>query len=60
MLKIIGLKNPPMTSFRLNNMRTEMVHDTLELEAYCGETPFSTSDGVEITCAWMMKNNKPG
>jgi GlcNAc-P-P-Und epimerase len=60
MLKIIGLKNPPMTSFRLNNMRTEMVHDTLELEAYCGETPFSTSDGVEITCAWMTKNNKPG
>ena len=60
MLKIIGLKNPPMTSFRLNNMRTEMVHDTLELEAYCGETPFSTNDGVEITCAWITKNSKPG
>ena len=54
--KFLGMKNPPMTSFRLNNMLTEMVHDTSKLERYCGPTPYSMSDGVDITCEWLVKS----
>ena len=57
-MKYIGFKNPPMTSSRLNNMLTEMVHDTSKLEHYCGNLPYSSSDGVAITCQWLFQNSK--
>ena len=45
-LKIFGYKNPPMSSFRLNNMLTPMVHDTTPLKKYCGAVPYSINEGV--------------
>ena len=55
-MKYLGFNNPPMSTFRLSNMITEMVHDTGKLESYCGETPYSMIDGVNITCEWLTKN----
>lgn len=53
MLKACGWLSVPLTSFRLNNILTEMVHETAELEALCGALPYSLEDGVKETCAWL-------
>jgi GlcNAc-P-P-Und epimerase len=53
----LGWQNPPLTNFRLNNMITEMVYDTSELESIVGSLPFSTRDGVAITVEWLRKND---
>ena len=57
-LKIFGYKNPPMSSFRLNNMLTPMVHDTTPLEKYCGAAPYSINEGVIVTCEWLLTHKK--
>jgi len=57
LLKFLGLQNPPMNTSRLSNMCTEMVHNTDVLESYCGATPHSIDDGVEITCAWLRNHS---
>jgi nucleoside-diphosphate-sugar epimerase len=43
----------PMTSFRLNNMVTDMLFDTTELEAVVGPPPFSPERGVARTVEWL-------
>lgn len=43
----------PLTSFRLDNLLTEMVHDTRQLSAAVGELPFTTDEGVRITTRWL-------
>ncbi|TNE61449.1 MAG: NAD(P)-dependent oxidoreductase [Alphaproteobacteria bacterium] len=53
MLKACGWASAPITSFRLNNILTEMVHDTDALSALCGTLPYSLEDGVRETCAWL-------
>ena len=57
-LKIFGYKNPPMSSFRLNNMLTPMVHDTTPLKKYCGAVPYSINEGVIVTCEWLLTYKK--
>lgn len=56
-LQKIGWKNPPLTTFRLNNLITNMVYDTLKLEKLCGELPYSLKEGVTTTTEWMKKNS---
>lgn len=51
--KAMGMRNPPLTSFRLDNLLTPMVHDMAPLEQLCGPLPHSTSAGVAATVAWM-------
>jgi nucleoside-diphosphate-sugar epimerase len=51
-----GWKRVPMTSFRLNNLVTNMVYDTKDLEAICGPLPYSLHDGVKKTIKWMRTN----
>jgi len=53
MLKLCGYKNPPITSFRLNNMLSEMIHDTTPLQKIYGKLPCTTEEGVAITCNWL-------
>ncbi len=53
LLQFLGWKNPPLTSFRLNNLITNMVYDTSELEKLCGKLPYTLKQGVEITTKWM-------
>lgn len=50
-------KNPPLTTFRLNNLITNMVYDTSKLEKLCGQLPYSLKEGVKITTKWMKKNS---
>jgi nucleoside-diphosphate-sugar epimerase len=52
-LKACGWLSVPLTSFRLNNILTEMVHETGDLEALCGALPYKLEDGVRETCAWL-------
>ena len=51
--KLFGWENPPLTSFRLDNLLTEMLHDTNDLKEICGKLPFSVERGIEETLAWI-------
>lgn len=53
LLQKTGWKRVPITNFRLNNLTTNMVYDTAELEAICGPLPFSLETGVKETVKWM-------
>lgn len=46
----------PMTTFRLNNMLTELVVDMSPLEAICSKLPYSTNEGVRLTCDWIRRH----
>jgi nucleoside-diphosphate-sugar epimerase len=52
-LKLIGYKNPPLTSFRLNNLLTPMLHDLAPLESVVGDLPYNMHNGVNITVDWL-------
>lgn len=52
----VGWKNPPLTSFRLNNLISNMVYDTTDLQKACGDLPYTLEEGVKITASWMKKN----
>lgn len=54
-LKALGMRNPPLTSFRLSNMLTDAVFDLTPVRRVAGDTPYSLEAGVEITVAWMQK-----
>lgn len=55
-LKFLGWQNPPLTSFRLNNLITNMIYDTTDLEKLCGNLPHDLNTSVKITTIWMKKN----
>jgi nucleoside-diphosphate-sugar epimerase len=55
-LKKMGYKNPPLTTFRLNNLITNMVYDTQELENVCGKLPYDLNTAVKITSDWVKQN----
>ena len=52
-LSWLGWKNVPLTSFRLDNLVTEMLHDTGSLREVCGVLPFDIDTGVDATVGWM-------
>lgn len=58
-LKRAGVRNPPLTSFRLNNLLTDAVFDMEPLSAVAGTTPYSVAQGVAITAAWMRSGQLP-
>ena len=49
----LGLGHAPLTSFRLNNLVSDMVYDTTSLEALVGPLPYSVAQGVDRTVAWL-------
>jgi len=51
--KACGMYNPPLSSFRLENLLTQMVYDTSETEKVVGHLPYCMSEGVQITTDWM-------
>lgn len=55
-LKVLGWCNPPLTTFRLNNLLTTMVHDLEPLRAMVGDLPYSMDEGVLITVNWMKSH----
>lgn len=52
-IKTLGWRHPPLTSFRLNNLLTPMVHDLEPLQAVVGALPHSMEEGVRITVDWL-------
>ena len=52
-LSALGYKNPPLTTFRLNNLTTDMLYDLSAEEALTGPLPYSTSDGIVRTVKWL-------
>jgi len=51
--KGLGMRHPPLTSFRLTNLVTPMVYDLVPLELIAGPLPFDMAAGVSQTLAWM-------
>jgi nucleoside-diphosphate-sugar epimerase len=49
----LGWRSVPLTSFRLDNLVTEMLHDTSNLRVVCGDLPFDVDSGVDCTVGWM-------
>ena len=52
-MKRIGFKEPPLTSFRLDNLLTEMVHDTAAIDRIAGAPPNDLASGVRQTVGWL-------
>ncbi|MBS1729184.1 MAG: NAD(P)-dependent oxidoreductase [Bacteroidetes bacterium] len=48
-----GWNRVPITTFRLNNLITDMVYDTSELQNICGALPYDLETGVKETVEWM-------
>jgi len=57
-LKKLGWKSPPLTSFRLSNLLTQMVFQLDPLEKIVGVLPYDMERGVSETIAWMKEQNK--
>jgi len=55
LLKRMGMSSVPMTTFRLNNMRTDVVFDMEHLARICGVLPHDTVSGVQATVEWMNR-----
>jgi nucleoside-diphosphate-sugar epimerase len=54
-LQSVGVVNPPLTTFRLKNLRCPMVYDISLTQRFVGELPYSTLQGVQETVAWMQR-----
>ena len=60
-MRFIGCANPPLSTFRLQNMRTETAGMPLQkLKALTGELPYSLQDGCSETLAWLAKKDCDG
>lgn len=55
-LSALGWKNVPLTTFRLRNLLTEMLHDTTALARVCGPLPYSVDDGARLTARWLREH----
>lgn len=53
----LGWNRVPLTSFRYNNLITDMVYDTRNLEFICGDLPYNLKDSVNETIDWMASNS---
>jgi nucleoside-diphosphate-sugar epimerase len=56
--QILGWKNPPMTSFRLTNLRTQMVYDMSATREIAGPCPYTVTEGVRTTVSWIKKHGR--
>jgi nucleoside-diphosphate-sugar epimerase len=52
-LKFMGISNPPLTSFRLTNLITQMTYDLNPLTSIAGELPYTMEEGVDLTLSWL-------
>jgi GlcNAc-P-P-Und epimerase len=53
LLKRLGWREPPLTSFRLSNLLTEMLYDLEPVRALVPDSPVSIDEGVKRTVAWL-------
>lgn len=52
-LKFLGWKNVPMSSFRLNNIMTEYIFDLSPIMDVCGYLPYDRNIAIERTVEWF-------
>jgi nucleoside-diphosphate-sugar epimerase len=57
-LKRAGWRNPPLTTFRLDNLVTEMVFDMGPLREIAGDLPYSMEQGIELTVDWLRERGE--
>ncbi len=55
-LKRVGWSNPPLTSFRLTNLRTPMVYDMSATQEVAGACPYTIKEGVRATVDWIRQH----
>ena len=55
--KLIGWHDPPLTSFRLNNMLTGGHYPIEKTQDLVGELPFNLKNGVRFTLLWMKEKH---
>lgn len=53
--KACGYKEPPITSFRLNNLLSEMTYDAESTREIVGTLPYSLEEGVSLTIDWIRR-----
>lgn len=52
--KILGYREPPLTSFRLKNLLTDMTYDTSSTKEVVGPLPYTMDVGVQMTIDWIQ------
>jgi GlcNAc-P-P-Und epimerase len=57
LLQRLGWAEPPLTSFRLDNLLTEMIYDTTPLKLLLPELPYSLDQGIQKTIDWMREQS---
>jgi GlcNAc-P-P-Und epimerase len=53
-----GVKKFPLTSFRLDNILTNMPHDTHELQSVLSLLPHTHQEGIKKTIEWLNDANR--
>jgi len=56
-LKLVGWANPPLTSFRLNNILTGGQYPLEPTRDVVGRLPFTQEEGVRETIHWMKESD---
>lgn len=51
--QFFGWRNPPLTSFRFQNLVTPELQDLAELEEIVGPLPFTLEQGIDMTVSWL-------
>jgi nucleoside-diphosphate-sugar epimerase len=57
LMQKLGWHNPPLTSFRLDNLITDMVVDYMLAADLTGEGPYRMEDAIAITIDWMSQGH---
>lgn len=60
LLQRLGWTEPPLTSFRLDNLLTEMIYDTTPLDRIVPQLYYSLDQGIQRTVEWMREQKLVG
>jgi len=55
LLQKLGWYNPPLTSFRLDNLTTDMMIDYMLAEDVTGPVPYAMENAIAITIDWLSQ-----
>jgi len=55
LLQKMGWYNPPLTSFRLGNLTTDMMIDYMLAETVTGPVPYPMEDAIAVTIDWLSQ-----
>jgi hypothetical protein len=56
-LKKLGWRHPPLTSFRLDNLITDMDVDYMLAGDVAGNGPYGIQDAIDITIDWLAQGH---